>query len=150
MRERLRNSRGLRIGIVGVIFFAFLAGCIYLFFHNPVIYPIPCIFHVLTGLYCPGCGAGRACFALLHGHFLEAFAYNPLLFLLLPFIGLYLVVRCADWMITGGNHVDRRISVKMLVAVLIVVFVYGMVRNIPVYPFTLLAPGGILMERGFI
>ena len=49
MRERLRNSRGLRIGIVGVIFFAFLAGCIYLFFHNPVIYPIPCIFHVLTG-----------------------------------------------------------------------------------------------------
>ena len=41
-----------------------------------------CLFYELTGLYCPGCGSGRAAIALLHGHVLEAFSHNALLFLL--------------------------------------------------------------------
>ena len=57
-------------------------------------------------------------------------------------IGLYVAVRSADWVITGGNHIDRRISVKFLIGVLVVIFVYGVLRNIPAFPFTLLAPGG--------
>ena len=39
----------------------------------------PCVFHELTGLYCPGCGSGRAVSAALHGRFLQALTYNPLL-----------------------------------------------------------------------
>ena len=45
-----------------------------IFFFDPVknnFYPV-CQFHRLTGLNCPGCGATRALFALLHGHFLPA------------------------------------------------------------------------------
>ena len=49
----------------------------------------------------------------------------------------------ADWVITGGNHIDKKISVRLLVVVLILVVLYGVLRNIPVYPFTLLAPGGM-------
>ena len=41
-----------------------------------------CLFHELTGLYCPGCGSGRAALTLLHGHLWEALGHNPLLFLL--------------------------------------------------------------------
>lgn len=32
-------------------------------------YP-PCAFHMLTGLYCPGCGGTRAVRALMHGRLL--------------------------------------------------------------------------------
>ena len=46
-------------------------------------------------------------------------------------------------MITGGNHIDGKISVKLLVWILIVIFVYGVLRNIPVFPFTLLAREGL-------
>ena len=29
------------------------AGALYLYFHNPYSYPLPCIFYTVTGLYCP-------------------------------------------------------------------------------------------------
>lgn len=37
----------------------------------------PCIFHLLTGYYCPGCGGTRAFRALLHGHILDSLCYHP-------------------------------------------------------------------------
>jgi len=43
-----------------------------------------CVFHTLTGYDCPGCGGTRAMHQLLHGHVREAFALNPLLFVLIP------------------------------------------------------------------
>lgn len=43
-------------------------------------YP-PCVFRMLTGLDCPGCGTTRAAHAILHGRFGEAFRLNPMLFL---------------------------------------------------------------------
>lgn len=38
----------------------------------------PCIFHNLTGLYCPGCGGTRATLSLLQGHVLVSFLYHPI------------------------------------------------------------------------
>ena len=82
---------------------------------------------------------------MLHLRFIDAFCYNPLMTVLLPLIGLYIAARAVDWMITGGNHVDGKISVKLLVWILVIVFIYGALRNIPVFPFTLLAPGGLAL-----
>lgn len=42
-----------------------------------------CVFHALTGLDCPGCGTTRALHHLLHGRIGEAFAFNPMLFVML-------------------------------------------------------------------
>ena len=41
-----------------------------------------CLFHQLTGLDCPGCGSLRSVRCLLHGNFVRAFEYNPLLYFL--------------------------------------------------------------------
>ena len=36
-------------------------------------YLYPCLFHTVTGYYCPGCGGTRAVCALFQGHFLISF-----------------------------------------------------------------------------
>lgn len=38
----------------------------------------PCLFHLLTGYYCPGCGGTRAVRALLQGNICQSFYYHPL------------------------------------------------------------------------
>lgn len=49
--------------------------------------PTPqCAFHSLTGLPCPTCGATRAAWQFLHGHFATSFFFNPLAFL--TYLGL--------------------------------------------------------------
>ena len=131
---RIQQNRKIRIALVFCAGAVCAVGAFYLYHHNPYSYPLPCIFHLLTGLYCPGCGAGRACYSLLHLRFKDALSYNPLMTLLIPLICLYIMVRVIDWMITGGNHVDGKISVKLLVWILVLVFIYGALRNIPVFP----------------
>ena len=143
LAEKIRENIKARIALVVCAGAAAAAGAVYLYFHDPHSYPLPCIFYLLTGFYCPGCGAGRACYAILHGRFLEAFCYNLLMVILLPLLILYIAARTLDWVITGGDHVDYKISIRFLVGILVLVFVYWVVRNIPVYPFTLLAPGGM-------
>ena len=143
MSEWIRTKRSVRAALLLGAAAVFAAGALYLYFHDPYQYPLPCIIKLLTGLYCPGCGAGRACFSILHGKFFDAFCYNPLLVILLPFTGGYIAARGIDWAITGGNHIDGKISIKLLLAVLIIILVYGILRNTPIFPFSLLAPGGI-------
>ena len=45
-----------------------------------------CPLFVLTGIYCPGCGALWAGHALLHGHLDAAFGYNALFVVDAPFL----------------------------------------------------------------
>ena len=139
---RIQQNKKMRIALVLCAGAVCAVGAFYLYHHNPHSYPLPCIFYMMTGLYCPGCGAGRACYSILHLQFKDAFCYNPLMTVLLPLIGLYIAARVVDWVITGGNHIDRKINVKFLTGVLIAVVIYGVLRNIPAFPFTLLAPGG--------
>lgn len=40
----------------------------------------PCLFHQISGLYCPGCGGTRAVKALLEGNFLGCLFYHPFIF----------------------------------------------------------------------
>ena len=141
--DRIRQSWKARLGLSACAAALACAGALYLYFMGPGNIPLICVFHEVTGLYCPGCGAGRACYSILHGQFLEAFCYNPIMTVLLPLIGLYIAARMVDWVVTGGNHIDRKINVKFLTWVLVIVVVYGVLRNIPVFPFTLLAPEGL-------
>lgn len=50
-------------------------------------YKIPCLFHLATGLQCPGCGLTRASMALLRGDVESAYNFNQLAF----FVPLFLV-----------------------------------------------------------
>ena len=77
---KISSSSPLGIFAFAVLAFVGIAGASVLFFFDPTknnFYPV-CQFHLLTGLYCPGCGATRACHQLLHGNFLVALHDNAL------------------------------------------------------------------------
>ena len=120
-----------------------LAIVLELYYHNSeYAVPMACPIYSLTGYYCPGCGSGRACRALMHGELYRAFRYNPLMLLLIPPIGVYVLAAGGQWMLTGKDEVSHRIPEWIPGVVLVLVFVYGVIRNIPVFPFSLLAPVG--------
>lgn len=87
-----------------------------------------CMFNQMTGLYCPGCGATRALSAMLHGDVKASLHNNLLLFPLLALI-VFLIMK-------------PEISLKrpVMIAILAVILAFTVLRNIPVAPFTYLAP----------
>ncbi|MBR6732877.1 MAG: DUF2752 domain-containing protein [Kiritimatiellae bacterium] len=61
-----------------------------------------CIFFSLTGWRCPGCGFLRAMYSLLHGRIVDAFRFNPYLFIIIPvLIGMVFNHRLARSAIVG-------------------------------------------------
>ncbi|RKU30459.1 hypothetical protein C6499_06235 [Candidatus Poribacteria bacterium] len=56
---------------------------------------IPCIFHSVTDIPCPGCGMTRACVALVQGKFSVAWSYHPFSFFIigLAIAGAFFPVR---------------------------------------------------------
>ena len=53
----------------------------------------PCLFHVVTGAYCPGCGGTRAFLALLHGRVADSIRLNPLVLYMAVSIPSFLLYR---------------------------------------------------------
>lgn len=138
-----RPSRATRLAAF-LFLVVLLLGGIVLYRHNPVTatWMPPCPLFVFTGLYCPGCGSGRATHQLLHGHLVAAWLLNPLYLLALPYL-LYSITREVLGWLTGVRlplwHLSGRVAWWWIP---IIVGLYGLLRNIPVYPFTLLAPHG--------
>ena len=105
--------------------------------NEPGFYPT-CPFLLLTGRWCPGCGSMRATRALLTGDIGAAVGLNVLLVVAVP----YLIYRWVAW--TAATQ-GRRIppldvpawGIKLMLAVVVAFWV---LRNIPVAPFTALAP----------
>ncbi len=112
----------------GMLAFAFLLNLLYLF--NPLtsnLFP-PCPLHYITGLHCPGCGSLRAVHRILHGDLYGAFTMNPLLILSLPIFPIAIIRR--SWLYARW----------LPVTIFIVILLFGVLRNIPAWPFNLLAP----------
>ena len=87
-----------------------------------------CPFLMLTGLKCPGCGTQRAIHALLHGDVLSALHFNALLPVSIPLLLLY---GYAELVRTRKPRFYNRVnSVTAILAVLVVVIVWWIVRNI--------------------
>jgi hypothetical protein len=63
-----------------------------------------CPFFVLTGHYCPGCGATRATAELLHGHVAAALHFNAAVTLLLPFAVAYFAM--IYWTALRDNRIE--------------------------------------------
>lgn len=131
------HSRGFRVGIgIGAPLLA-AAGLIFLFWYGN---PFPCVFYELTGLYCPGCGSGRALNALLHLDILGALDYNVFFVLALPLVAYYLVKQYIRLVFGRDVLPIFSTSWRAYMVVMWSIVGYWILRNIPVFPFSVLAP----------
>jgi hypothetical protein len=99
-----------------------------------------CLFYAFTGLYCPGCGSQRAVVALLHGDILTALHNNLLAVTALPFLAYSFMILCLNTIAKKHFNVEIFYSPAFTRVVLILVITFGIARNIPFYPFTLIVP----------
>ena len=90
---------------------------------------IPCFFHTITGLYCPGCGITHMCMYLLQLDISSAFHSNPGLFVILPLI-LVLTLREAYRYIRYGNRPESRIDRILWIILIIWLVLWGILRNL--------------------
>ena len=97
-----------------------------------------CWFYELTGLYCPGCGSGRAAIALLHGRVLQALSHNALLFLLGIPCGALLVYEYLRFVFPGLRLKKFELPVWTARLALGLIIMFWVLRNIP--GFEILAP----------
>ncbi len=105
---------------------------------EPGLYP-PCVFYALTGLHCPGCGTLRCLHQLLHGNLITAVGYNPLTLLVLPVMGYAFLAALLDT-VWGKRLPTVFLKPALIWGLLVVVITFWGLRNLPVYPFTILAP----------
>jgi hypothetical protein len=131
--SRIAAPPSLAFFAVVVLVFAILGSGAVLFFFDPAqhgFYPL-CLFHALTGWNCPGCGATRSAYQLLHGHLLRALRDNALFVLTLT----VLAVRGA-WLARQkirNRPVTPGLSPALLWTFLVVTLVFTVLRNLPAF-----------------
>jgi Protein of unknown function (DUF2752) len=137
-------SPAIRIGSryrEGTLFIGGLAIAIGLHFIDPAqVHGPVCPFHAISGLYCPGCGTLRCLHALLHGDLRSAAGFNVLTLLLLPVI-------VVAWVATGVAALEGRPAPVIArlprwvgPAIVVTTVSFWVLRNVPVAPFSWLAP----------
>ena len=99
-----------------------------------------CLFHRMTGYLCPGCGMTRATYAALHGHLAAALRFNCFGVLLFPLGLLGVGLEVCGWVRGKPLPVSLRFSRGVMWALIGAVLAFWVLRNIPQWPFTLLAP----------
>ncbi|MGP4016420.1 DUF2752 domain-containing protein [Saccharopolyspora sp. 5N708] len=97
----------------------------------------PCPIKLLTGLDCPGCGATRMFYSLLHGDLLSALHFNAAAVVFIPFF----LWTWGAWVL--GRWRGRRVVTweqwrwSPMVA-LVLIAVWTVIRNLPFPPFNAL------------
>lgn len=101
-----------------------------------------CAFHTATGLWCPGCGLTRASHHLLTGDPAAALATN----VFTPFVLAAIVASWLAWTLRSFGRAVPTVPVAPAVrrwggtVAIVVVVVFGVLRNLPMAPFDALAP----------
>lgn len=129
MRKRLILVILLHVGVI------ILGGLLYLKYDRTG-EGVPCLIYKYTGFYCPSCGVTRMLYALIHDHdIVQAFRYNAMLAVTLPFAAVLYIPQLIVFVRTGGLS-TWLIPVAEIWGILMILFC--ILRNIPAFEF--LAP----------
>ena len=131
--KKILNT-GLLIGFTGLAVLFFIL--------DPAKHEIfpRCLFNSITGYYCPGCGSQRAVHSLLHLDFAGVVSYN-FLFLPAALLIFYHYLHPVFNRFFGWKLPNVFYFKNTPLIILSVIVLFWILRNIPVYPFSVLAPG---------
>lgn len=105
------------------------AGLLYALWVTVTGLALPCVFRLLTGFQCPGCGVTTLCLSLLRLDIAAAWEANAMLLLALPLLVFLLSRLCFRYVKTGSVKPQKWEAV--LCGALVVVFLlWGVARNI--------------------
>lgn len=124
---------GLLVGIIALAVLFFLL--------NPSEHQLfpRCVFHSLTGYYCPGCGSQRAIHNLLHLNIAGVIS-NNILFLPAVLVVAYhysypLLNKKFGWKLPDILY--KKYTPWIIFGIILL---FWLLRNLPVYPLSVLAP----------
>lgn len=89
-----------------------------------------CLFRMVTGFDCPGCGTSRALYSMIHMDFANAWSMNPILFFAIPY-GIVIL-----WLHYGGGahrypRLNRSLTgFRAILIVIAIILIYWVGRNI--------------------
>lgn len=101
-------------------------------------YPL-CPLYTITGLACPGCGLTRGFHALFHGDVITAIDFNALI-PVWAVIFVWVLISLTLLAIRGRGLPMWPTNPKFMWAFLVVLVTFGVLRNIPLWPLTILFP----------
>jgi hypothetical protein len=102
------------------------------------LFPV-CPLFSLTGFACPGCGLTRGFHALFHGDVLTALDHNALLPFFAFAVGLAFV-SLVYYAFKGSKLPFGMLGPNALWVFFVLMIMFGVARNLPWYPFTVLFP----------
>lgn len=114
---------------IGILLCLFIGLYVYANYDPQICQWFPrCAILTFTGLKCPGCGSQRVFHALLHGQILQAFKYNALLVILIPYILLLIFSALFK---TRCEKLYNALSSPALIGVLMaVIILWWVLRNV--------------------
>ena len=139
MKEVLIN--GYQRLSAGAAFVGLAVACMIVGYFNPTttgIFPA-CPTLALTGFACPGCGLTRGFHALFNGEILTALSFNALIPIYFIFL-LYIVGMLLSISLRGKSLQYKFFAPALFMGYMGIALVFGVLRNIPVHPFTVLYP----------
>ena len=127
LRTDSRKARLLKLalGLAAVL----SAGLLHALFVNLTGLAVPCVFRLVTGLECPGCGVSRMCLALLRLDFAGAWSANPVVMALLPLMAAVAADIAVRYVVTGSASEDRFVRAATVFSAAVLT-VFGVLRNI--------------------
>lgn len=127
------------LAALGVTASTAAVGAVWYFDPSKVSFLPVCPLYSMTGFACPGCGATRGFHALLHGDVITALDYNAMIPLFAVFMGV-LFLSMVLVVVRGRGFSKTAYLPKALWGFLVVMLIFGVIRNFPMYPFNVLYP----------
>ncbi len=114
-----------------------LIGFVYFIFVKLTDLGIPCVFNLLTGLHCPGCGISRMFFSLASLDFKAAFSCNPYIMTVGPIAAIFIIRHYVIYILKGKQK-PKKFETVLLIIAFVLMIIFGILRNLPQFSF--LAP----------
>lgn len=127
------------LAATGVSAIALGAAVVWYFDPSNVNFLPVCPLYSTTGLACPGCGLTRGFHALFHGDVLTALDYNALLPFYILIFG-YFFAALILIAVRGRGLSFKIFRPSFLWSFLAISIAFAVVRNLPIYPFSVLYP----------